>query len=165
MGWFHDLGNKVKGEVHSLGNKIHNAGQKAAKFVHKVAPVIKDVASTISKDAGMVGSIAESALPLVAEVPIVGEVVGGIAGAAELVGGAAGGVAGLAGRADSLAQDVSSGKAIERAKAGVKKEATDAFIGLATQGARTGNRATGADVKKSAKSIGSGAFNRFVGTR
>lgn len=165
MGWFHDLGNKVKGEVHSLGNKIHNAGQKAAKFVHKVAPVIKDVASTISKDAGMVGSVAETALPFVAEVPVIGEVAGAVAAGAEAVSGVAGGVAGLAGKADDLAKDVSSGKAIERAKKGLKAEAMGAFEDLAFKGATTGKRATAEDVKKSAMSIGKGAFNRFVGTK
>ena len=51
MGWFHDLGNKISGTVHSIGNKLHDAGKKAAKFVHKVAPVVKEVAGDISKGA------------------------------------------------------------------------------------------------------------------
>lgn len=163
MGWFHDIGNKIKGEVHSLGNKINKAGSKAAKFIHKVAPVIKDVASTISKDAGIVGGVAEAALPFTAEIPLLGEVVGGLAAGAEAVSGAAGMVSRGAGKVDSLTSDIQSGKAIERAGKGVKSAAMGSLLNLSTQGARTGTSATRGDVKKEASKIGMGAFNRFVG--
>jgi len=163
MGWFHDIGNKIKGEVHTIGKKLHNAGNAAAKFVHKVAPVIKDVAGIISKDAGMVGSVAEAALPFTAEIPGVGEVVAGIAGAAEAVSAGAGLVSSTAGRVDNLTTDIQSGKAIERASKGVKAAALGSVMNLATQGGRTGKKATRGDVKSEASKIGMSAFNRFVG--
>tara|TARA_E500000318_G_C3561202_1_gene213519 strand:+ start:2100 stop:2594 length:495 start_codon:yes stop_codon:yes gene_type:complete len=163
MGWFHDLGNKIKGEVHSIGNKIHNAGNKAAKFVHKVAPKIKEVAQEVSGVAGKVASVTEAALPFVQEIPVVGEVADAVAVGAEGIAGVAGGVASAAGMADKLAQDVTSGKAIERGTAAAKSAGIQALGQLASQRSRTGKAPTSADVKSAAMGVGKTALNRFVG--
>ena len=163
MGWFHDLGNKIKGEVHSIGSKIHEAGNKAAKFVHKVAPKIKEVAQSVAGVASKVATGAEMALPFVQEIPVVGEVADVIAAGAEGVAGIAGGVASAAGTADRIAQDVSSGKAIERGTAAAKSAGMSALGNLASQKSRTGRGPTGADVKSAAMGVGKTALSKFIG--
>lgn len=163
MGWFHDLGNKIKGEIHSIGNKIHEAGNKAAKFVHKVAPKIKEVAQDVAGVASKVATGAEMALPFVQEIPVVGEVADVVAAGAEGVAGIAGGVASAAGKADRLAQDVTSGKAIERGTAAAKSAGIQALGNLASQKSRTGRGPTGADVKSAAMGVGKAALTKFIG--
>lgn len=162
MGWFHNLGNKVKGAVHTLGNKIHKAGTKAAKFVHQVAPKIESVATTIADDAGIVGDIAEAALPFTAEIPILGEVVGAVAAGGEAVSKVARGVEYGA----ELAEAATSG--IERVSAGAKGDAKKFgrdVITKAAERSRQGGALTKDDLRGVAGGVASGAFNRFVGTR
>ena len=154
MGWFHDLGNKISGEIHSIGTKIHNAGNKAAKFVHKVAPTIKKVAQDVSGVAGKVASVTEAALPFVQEIPVVGEVVDVAAGAGELVSKVASGVEEGAEIADKLAQEVNSGKAIERGKSAAMSAGMSALEDVASK--RKG-------IKDAATGAGKEVFNKFVG--
>ena len=150
MGWFHDLGNKVSGAVHTLGKKIHKAGNKAGKFIHKVAPKIESVAQTIADDAGIVGDIAEAALPFTAEIPILGEVVGAVAAGVEY--------------GAELAEAATRG--IERVSAGAKGDVKALGRGLVTKAAersRQGGALSKADLKSEVGKVGSSAFNRFVG--
>jgi|TARA_R110001583_G_scaffold74274_1_gene205806 hypothetical protein len=83
MGYFR-LGSKITHEVHRIGHKIHNhAGQ-----IHRIASKVSDVAGQVGKVAGVVGKVASAALPFTAEIPLVGEAVGGVALGAKAVGGA-----------------------------------------------------------------------------
>ena len=156
MGWFHDLGNKVSGAVHTLGKKIHKAGNKAGKFIHKVAPKIESIAD----DAGIVGDIAEAALPFTAEIPILGEVVGAVAAGGKAVSEVAQGVEYGA----ELAEAATRG--IERVSAGAKGDVKALGRGLVTKAAersRQGGALSKADLKSEVGKVGSSAFNRFVG--
>lgn len=160
MGWFHDLGNKVSGAVHTLGKKIHKAGNKAGKFIHKVAPKIESVAQTIADDAGIVGDVAEAALPFTAEIPILGEVVGAVAAGGKAVSEVAQGVEYGA----ELAEAATRG--IERVSAGAKGDVKALGRGLVTKAAersREGGALSKADLKSEVGKVGSSAFNRFVG--
>ena len=163
MGWFHDLGNKIKGEVHSIGNKLHEAGNKAAKFVHKVAPVVKDIAGKVSAVSGAVAKGAEMAIPFVEEIPVVGEVADAVAVGGEALSKGAAGVAAVAGTADKIAQDVLSGKAIERGTAAAKSAGIKALGDIASQRSRTGRAPTGSDVKSAAMDVGKAALTKFIG--
>tara|TARA_R100000773_G_scaffold39976_1_gene35713 strand:- start:1768 stop:2250 length:483 start_codon:yes stop_codon:yes gene_type:complete len=154
MGWFHDLGNKIKGEVHSIGKKLSEAGHRAAKVVHKVAPVVKDIAGKVSSVAGAVAKGAEMAAPFVQEIPVVGEVVDVAAGAGELVSKVASGVEEGAEIADKLAQEVNSGKAIERGKSAAMSAGMSALEDVASK--RKG-------IKDAATGAGKEVFNKFVG--
>lgn len=154
MGWFHDLGNKIKGEVHSIGKKISEAGHRAAKVVHKVAPVVKDIAGKVSSVAGAVAKGAEMAAPFVQEIPVVGEVVDVAAAGGELVSKVASGVEEGAEIADKLAQEVNSGKAIERGRSAAKSAGMSALSAVASREKTAQEAATGA---------GKEIFNKFVG--
>ena len=105
MGWWSRLGDKVVSGVGSIGKKVAHGvsvGVKAVGHAVKTAEdyvidhseAITNVADKVGDIAGKVGDVAsivakgaESALPFTAEIPIVGEVVGGVAGLAEGVSG------------------------------------------------------------------------------
>lgn len=155
MGWFHDLGKKISGAAHTLGTKLHHAGDRATKFIHKVAPKIKSVADEISKDAGMVGKAAASAIPFTAEIPIVGEVVAGVAAGAAEVSGAAKLVSKGAGMADEAT------RGIERVAKGAKGDAKK--FGLSVLGKAARGDVSKEAIKGSAREALTSSFNRFVG--
>jgi|TARA_R110002073_G_scaffold88544_2_gene210127 hypothetical protein len=92
MGWFGRLGNAIVGGVQKLGHAAHQGIDSAVRLVDKVAPKVEAIASKVAMGAGIVGKVASAALPFTAEIPIVGEVVGGIAAGARVVQGVAKGV-------------------------------------------------------------------------
>ena len=79
MGWFSSLGKSISGAVSYIGKKAKSAVRVGRKFVHDHAGQIEKVAKTVGDVAGVVGNVASAALPFVAAVPGVGEVVGGLA--------------------------------------------------------------------------------------
>ena len=88
MGWgfLGRLGDKIVSGVKRVGHKVGEVasavGKKVtegAKYVVDHAGDIKDIAGKVEKVAGVVGRAATSALPFTAEIPIIGEVVGGVA--------------------------------------------------------------------------------------
>lgn len=85
MGWWHNLGNKVSGVAHSLSHKVKDVVRTGEKFVDKHAEQIADVAHKVGEVAGTVGNVAAAALPFTAEIPIVGEVVAGLAAGGKLL--------------------------------------------------------------------------------
>lgn len=160
MGWFHDLGKKVSGEVHSFGNKLHQAGQRAAKLVHKVAPKIQSVAKEISEDAGIVGNVAAAAIPFTAEIPGVNLAVAGLAAGAEAVSGIAGGVE----EGAELAEKATRG--IERVAAGAKQDVKAVGKGILDTAAargRAGEKLSAEDLKGQVRKGATASMNRFVG--
>ena len=160
VNFVNNLGSKVSGAAHSLGNKIHQAGSRAGKFIHKVAPKVESIAQTIADDAGIVGDIAEAALPFTAEIPILGEVVGAVAAGGKAVSEVAQGVEYGA----ELAEAATRG--IERVSAGARGDVKDLGRGLLTKAAqrsRDGGALTKDDLKGVAGGVASSAFNRFVG--
>ena len=92
MGWLTRLGNSIQGGAQRLGNAVHRGADAAVRLVDNVAPVVERVAGKVATGAGVVSKIAGMATPFVAEIPLVGEVVGGIAAGAKAVQGAALGV-------------------------------------------------------------------------
>jgi len=88
MGFFSRLGHKISTGAHRLGHKIHEASAGVHRIAHKVA----DVSGKVAKVAGVVSKVATAALPFTAEIPIVGEVVGGVAAGSKAVQGIATGV-------------------------------------------------------------------------
>lgn len=116
MGWWGQLGTKIKNSASALGTKawdgVKAVGHKIDEGVDYVidhSDTIKKVADTVGDVAGKVGNVAkvvakgaESALPFTAEIPIVGEVVGGVAGLAEGVSGVSS-LVGKGAKATSLA--------------------------------------------------------------
>ena len=92
MGWFGRLGNAIVGGVQKLGHAAHQGIDSAVRLVDKVAPKVEAIASKVAMGASIVGKVASAALPFTAEIPIVGEVVGGIAAGARVVQGVAKGV-------------------------------------------------------------------------
>ena len=99
MGWFSSLGNRISGAVHSLGQKVRGGIKRGRKFVHDHAAQIERVSKTIGDVAGVVGNVATAALPFVAAVPGVGEVVAGVAAGGKFVQYGARGVQKMAGTA------------------------------------------------------------------
>ena len=102
MGWFTrlakkavsgvaDLGKKAVGAVGSGLKAVGGAARAGVKWASDHAEQIGDNAGKVEKVAGVVGKAATSAIPWTAEIPIVGEIVAGTAGAAKVVQGAAGG--------------------------------------------------------------------------
>tara|TARA_R110000751_G_scaffold12691_1_gene43512 strand:+ start:3319 stop:3723 length:405 start_codon:yes stop_codon:yes gene_type:complete len=99
---FGRLGHKIANSVGAIGQKIHDGANRigtkvkqGANYVVEHSEKIKSVADKVGDIAGKVGKVssviakgAETALPFTAEIPIVGEVVGGVAGLAEGVSGA-----------------------------------------------------------------------------
>jgi len=79
MGWFSSLGTNIKATAASIGQKVRGVAKVGRKFVHDHAAQIERVSKTIGDVAGVVGNVASAALPFVAAVPGVGEVVGGLA--------------------------------------------------------------------------------------
>ena len=92
MGWFGRLGNAIVGGAQKLGHAVHHGVDSAVRLVDKVAPKVEAIASKVAMGAGIVGKVASAALPFTAEIPILGEVVGGIAAGARVVQGVAKGV-------------------------------------------------------------------------
>jgi hypothetical protein len=78
MGFFSRLGHKIKTGASRLGHKIHEVSGSVHRVAHKVADVS--------------GKVATAALPFTAEIPVVGEVVGGVAAGSKAVQGVATGV-------------------------------------------------------------------------
>ena len=85
MGWFSSLGKSISGTIHSIGQKAKSVVRVGRKFVHDHAGQIEKVAKTVGDVAGVVGNVASAALPFVAAVPGVGEVVGGLAAGGKAV--------------------------------------------------------------------------------
>lgn len=113
MSWWSRLGKKVVSGVSTLGKKVASGVKAGVKWGYDHAEQIADIAGKVDKVAGIVGKAATSAIPWTAEIPIVGEIVAGTAGAAKVVGSAAKGVQRVAGA-------VSRGKtAIEEARGAV----------------------------------------------
>ena len=99
MGWWSSLGNAVSGAVSYIGNKAKSVVRVGRKFVHDHAATIEKVAKTVGDVAGVVGNVASAALPFVAAVPGVGEVVAGVAAGAKIAQYGARGVQKMAGTA------------------------------------------------------------------
>lgn len=106
MGWgfLGRLGDKIVSGVKRVGHKVGEVAsavgkkvEQGAKWAVDHAGDIKNVAGKVEKIAGVVGKAATSALPFTAEIPIVGEVVGGVAGLAKGVEAGARGVGKVAG--------------------------------------------------------------------
>ena len=110
MGWFSSLGNRISGAVHSLGQKVRGGIKRGRKFVHDHAAQIERVAKTVGDVAGVVGNVASAALPFVAAVPGVGEVVAGVAAGAKLAQYGARGVQKVAGTARKAEAALTSGE-------------------------------------------------------
>ena len=85
MGFFSTLGSRISGAVHSIGQKVKGAVKVGRKFVHDHAAQIERISKTVGDVAGVVGNVASAALPFVAAVPGVGEVVGGLAAGGKAV--------------------------------------------------------------------------------
>ena len=83
--WLHKLGNKVGGAAHRVGVKLRHGAHQGAKFVSKHADQVANVSDTSGKVAGVVGKVASAALPFTAEIPVVGEVVGGLAAGGKVI--------------------------------------------------------------------------------
>tara|TARA_R110000824_G_scaffold85588_1_gene212601 strand:+ start:539 stop:901 length:363 start_codon:yes stop_codon:yes gene_type:complete len=83
--WVHNLGGKISGEAHRVGNKIHHSVHQGAKFVAKHADAVSNIADKVSKVAGVVGKVASAALPFTAEIPILGEIVGAAAAGGKVI--------------------------------------------------------------------------------
>lgn len=81
----HNLGGKIKDAGHRIGNKIHHGLHEGSKFVSAHADQVANVASKVGNVAGVVGKVASAALPFTAEIPVVGEVVGGLAAGGKAV--------------------------------------------------------------------------------
>ena len=92
MGWLNRLGSAITGGVQKLGKAVHHGVDSAVRLIDKVAPKVEAIASKVAMGAGIVGKVASAALPFTAEIPVVGEVVGGIAAGAKVVQGVAKGV-------------------------------------------------------------------------
>ena len=88
MGIIARLGQKISSGAGRLGHKIH----EASAGVHRLASKVADVSGKVAKVAGVVSKVATAALPFTAEIPIVGEVVGGVAAGSKAVQGIATGV-------------------------------------------------------------------------
>lgn len=88
MGFFSRLGHKIHHAAARVGHKIHEGAESVHRMAHKVA----DVSGKVAKVAGAVSKVATAALPFTAEIPIVGEVVGGVAAGSRAVQGVATGV-------------------------------------------------------------------------
>ena len=104
---FGRLGHKFANSVGSIGKKIsHGASRLGHKVhqvsgeVHNIASKVADVSGKVAKVAGVVSKVATAALPFTAEIPIVGEVVGGVAAGSKAVQGVATGVNKVAGMVD-----------------------------------------------------------------
>ena len=97
MGFFSRLGKKLVSGVSTLGKKVASGVKAGVKFAYDHAGEIADIAGKVDKVAGIVGKAATSALPWTAEIPIVGEIVAGTAGAAKVVQAGAKGVQKVAG--------------------------------------------------------------------
>tara|TARA_R100000808_G_C2107389_1_gene122566 strand:+ start:279 stop:626 length:348 start_codon:yes stop_codon:yes gene_type:complete len=113
MGWWQRLGKKIASGVSTLGKKVASGVKAGVKWGYDHAEQIADIAGKVDKVAGVVGKAATAAIPWTAEIPIVGEIVAGTAGAAKVVGKGAQAVQRVAGA-------VSKGKrAIEEARGAV----------------------------------------------
>tara|TARA_Y100001951_G_C11239481_1_gene239606 strand:- start:287 stop:667 length:381 start_codon:yes stop_codon:yes gene_type:complete len=111
MGFFTRLARKVGSELSDLGKKavgavgsglkaVGHAARVGVKYAVDHAGDIANIAGKVDKIAGVVGKAATSALPFTAEIPIVGELVGGVAAASKVVGAGARGVQRVAGAVD-----------------------------------------------------------------
>jgi len=89
------LGHKVSGVAHRLATKVQ-------PIAHKVA----DISGKVAKVAGVVSKVATAALPFTAEIPIVGELVGGVAAGSKAVQLGARGVNKIAGFVDKTSRVV-----------------------------------------------------------
>lgn len=80
MSFFHNLGDKVSGVAHRVGNKVHDAVRKGEKFLDKHGDTISKVADTI-------GNVAAAGAGVAAATGVgnlgVSEVLGGIAAGAK----------------------------------------------------------------------------------
>ena len=88
MGIFTRLAQKAHHAAARLGHKIHSVSGNVHRIAHKVA----DVSGKVAKVAGVVSKAATAALPFTAEIPVVGEVVRGVAAGSKAVQGVATGV-------------------------------------------------------------------------
>ena len=111
MGWLTRLGNSIKGSAQRLGNKVHESVDAGIRLMDHVAPVVEKAADKIGKVAGAVGSAASMAIPFTGEIPVVGEVVAGVAAGAKAVQGLA---AGAKRGAQFVEKASSTAKRIER---------------------------------------------------
>jgi hypothetical protein len=111
MGWLSRLGNSIKGGAQRLGHKVHESVDAGIRLMDHVAPVVEKAADKVSKVAGAVGSAAAMATPFTAEIPIVGEVVAGVAAGAKAVQGLA---TGAKRGAQFIEKASSTAKGIER---------------------------------------------------
>ena len=84
MSFFGRVGHKISSGVGRLGHKVYHSVDNWNKQHHKqiahIAHTVGDVAGKVGKVAGVVSKVAGGALPFTAEIPILGEVVGGVAG-------------------------------------------------------------------------------------
>ena len=111
MGWLTRLGKSITGGAQRLGQKVHESVDAGIRLMDHVAPVVERAAGKVSKVAGAIGSAAAMATPFLAEVPIVGEVVAGVAAGAKAVQGLA---AGAKRGAQFIEKASSTAKSIER---------------------------------------------------
>ena len=121
MSWYSRLGNAIQGGVQHLGQSVHNGVDAAVRLVDKVAPKVEAIASKVATGAALVGKVASAALPFTAEIPIIGEVVGGVAVGAKAIEGVARGVkrgAQFAERAADVVQTIERGVFNDASKIG-----------------------------------------------
>lgn len=129
MGWFTRLAKKAVGGIADLGKKavgavgsglkaVGSAARVGVKWAYDHAEKIGDIAGKVEKVAGIVGKAATSAIPWTAEIPIIGEIVAGTAGAAKVVQGGAGAVARVAGRVGKVKKVV---EGVQQQIAGIQK--------------------------------------------
>ena len=79
MGFFGRLAHKEARGIARLGHKVSHEAHRLAVKVQPIAHKVASVSGNVAKVAGVVSKAATSALPFTAEIPLVGEAVGGIA--------------------------------------------------------------------------------------
>ena len=106
MGFFGGIQRLAVKAGHSatrLGRKVQHEAHRLAVKVQPIAHKVASVAGQVGKVAGVVSKVATAALPFTAEIPIVGEVVGGVAAGSKALQLGARGVGKVAGMIDKSA--------------------------------------------------------------
>ena len=102
---------KKQSHATPYGKKQESIFKKGFKWIGKSSAPIKSAADSVADVSGTIGNIAATALPFTAEIPVVGELVGGAAVLGKGVQYAAKGVSSVAGTASSAYK---AGSAAER---------------------------------------------------